>query len=380
MRWGIYIHIPFCRRKCLYCDFPSVAGEERLMPRYVEALCSEIAAWGRRIEHEGAGAASTVYVGGGTPTALPPDSIIAILRELSEAIPLREDAEITVEANPGTVSREGFFAIRRAGVNRMSLGVQSFSDVMLRRIGRIHTAVEARAAVDMARQAGLQNIGIDLMYGLPGQSLEDLEISMEEAVSLGVQHISIYGLQVEEGTPFAEMQARGELALPSERVAEAMYDAMVDTLPRHGYRRYEISNFALPGRESRHNLGYWQDVPYIGIGAAAHSYWGGMRLENIRDPAAYIEAVEAGHPVSCQEEPVTREIAMEEFSFLALRTTDGISRKSFREKFGSDLASVYGEVIRRMAGKGLLEEDESRVRLTALGMKYGNVVFREFLL
>lgn len=376
MRWGIYIHIPFCRRKCFYCDFPSYAGRENDMAGYAEALCREIAVQGS-LYCDRWGAPSTIYMGGGTPTALPMELMERILCSLGDMAGAVE--EFTVEANPGTVDEGYLELLRQYGANRLSLGVQSFGDRLLRRIGRIHTGEDAMSAVGMARDAGFRNISLDLIYGLPGQSLEDLRRSVAAAVGLDVQHISVYGLQVEEGTVLARQRELGKLELPGEELEEAMYDYMVKELPRQGYARYEISNFARPGYESRHNLGYWQDVPYLGLGAAAHSYLDGRRWENTADLAGYIRCMAEHLSPSHEEEGRTKAIAMEEFAFLALRTAGGIDKEAFRRKFGCGLESVYGAVIGQLKGKGLLEEDEEALRLTELGMKYGNMVFCEFV-
>lgn len=379
MRWGIYIHIPFCRQKCFYCDFPSFAGRENRMEAYTNALCREISAQGTFIGSRQEPAA-TVYIGGGTPTMLSMSELTAIVCALRKAFPIAVDAEFTMEANPGTVGAGELKELRELGINRLSFGVQSFDDALLRRIGRVHTAAQAFEAVENAQIAGFKNLSLDLMYGLPGQTLGQLENSVETASSLGVQHISIYGLQLEEDTVFARQRDMGRLVLPSEETAEAMYDYMTVALPQHGYMRYEISNFARPGFESRHNLGYWQNVPYLGLGAAAHSYTGEQRLANITDIDSYIQLLAAQKSPALEEEKITRKIAMEEFAFLALRTTQGIDKKAFETKFGCSLASVYREVIHRMKEKGLLEEKQNHVHLTRLGMKYGNIVFEEFML
>ena len=378
MDYELYVHIPFCRQKCFYCDFPSWAGRERYMETYTEALCCEIAAQGSRFAS--AGRAVTVYVGGGTPTALPQALLLRVLQAIREHFHLAAEAEFTVEANPGTVDGPYLTALRESGANRLSLGVQSFDDGLLRRIGRIHTAAAARQAFGLARAAGFANVSLDLMYGLPGQTLAGLAASVAAAVALAPEHISIYGLQLEAGTVFARQQEQGRLTLPDEAAAEAMYDYMTAELPRCGYQRYEISNFARPGYESRHNLGYWQDVPYLGLGAAAHSYWQGQRRENTADIAVYIRQVMAGESPSREEEPATRSIQLEEFCFLALRTVRGIDRAAFQAKFGCTLESVYAAVLQDMQAKGLLVVDEAGARLTERGMKYGNVVFGAFLL
>lgn len=379
-RWGLYVHLPFCRQKCFYCDFPSYAGQEGRMAVYVEALLGELAREGAPLRAAW-GPPRTVYLGGGTPTALPPalmERLLAGLREFLAAAP--NALEFTCECNPGTVDAAYLSLLRAGGVNRLSLGVQTFDDALLRRIGRIHTAAQARAAVRQARAAGFRNLSLDLMYGLPGQTLAGLEMSVQQALALAPQHISIYGLQVEEGTAFARAQAAGRLALPSDEESEAMYDYMTTALPVAGYARYEISNFARSGFESRHNLGYWQDVPYLGVGAAAHSYLDGQRYENPRGIEEYLAALRESGRARREEEPLTRATSMEEFAFLALRTARGIDRARFAARFGCELASVYADAIARMLARGFLEEDAQGVRLTPLGMKYGNWVFEAFLL
>lgn len=379
-RWGLYVHLPFCRQKCFYCDFPSYAGQEGRMAVYVEALLGELAREGAPLRAAW-GPPRTVYLGGGTPTALPPALMERLLAGLREFLAAAPDAlEFTCECNPGTVDAAYLSLLRAGGVNRLSLGVQTFDDALLRRIGRIHTAAQARAAVRQARAAGFRNLSLDLMYGLPGQTLAGLEMSVQQALALAPQHISIYGLQVEEGTAFARAQAAGRLALPSDEESEAMYDYMTAALPAAGYARYEISNFARPGFESRHNLGYWQDVPYLGVGAAAHSYLDGQRYENPRGIEEYLAALRESGRARREEEPLTRATSMEEFAFLALRTARGIDRARFAARFGCELASVYADAIARMRARGFLEEDAQGVRLTPLGMKYGNWVFEAFLL
>ena len=379
-RWGLYVHLPFCRQKCFYCDFPSYAGQEGRMAVYVEALLGELAREGAPLRAAW-GPPRTVYLGGGTPTALPPALMERLLAGLREFLAAAPDAlEFTCECNPGTVDAAYLSLLRAGGVNRLSLGVQTFDDALLRRIGRIHTAAEVCAAVRQARAAGFRNLSLDLMYGLPGQTLAGLEMSVQQALALAPQHISIYGLQVEEGTPFARAQAAGQLALPTEEESEVMYDYMTAALPAAGYARYEISNFARPGFESRHNLGYWQDVPYLGVGAAAHSYLGGQRYENPRGIEEYLAALRESGRARREEEPLTRATSMEEFAFLALRTARGIDRARFAARFGCELASVYADAIARMRARGFLEEDVQGVRLTPLGMKYGNWVFEAFLL
>lgn len=379
--WGIYAHIPYCVKKCAYCDFVSSAvgnSAAREMQDYAAALRAEIlrevpplrARWGD---------VTTVYIGGGTPTVLPAECLTEILRTLIDAAGIPQ--ECTVEANPGTVDVHSLAQLRAAGANRLSLGVQSFDDRLLRAIGRIHTAEEARAAFHAARAAGFDNISLDLMYGLPTQTLDDLKTSINTALALAPEHISVYGLIVEEGTPLAAAEAQGRLTLPSEDAAEEMYDYLMEELPARGYARYEISNFARAGYESLHNRGYWRNVPYLGVGAAAHGYVDGVRWGNVADMHAYTRAIRAGASVRTPEDTErTRENAMEEYAFLALRTREGIDAADFSRTFGVDIDTVYGAVIEKYIVQGLLRRAENHVALTDAGMKLGNEVFAAFLL
>ena len=377
MQWGVYIHIPFCRQKCFYCDFPSWAGREKYMEAYIGALCREIRQQGSLYVRQW-GWPSTIYIGGGTPSVLPEELLEQMLQQARDIF--GHVAEFTMECNPGTVDAAKLTLLHRYGVNRLSFGVQSFDDRLLRAIGRIHTAAQAAEAIALARASGFTNVSLDLMYGLPGQSLADLQASVAQALSLQPEHISIYGLQLEEGTAFAKMQELGKLHLPGDELTEQMYDYMTQELPAHGYVRYEISNFARHGFASRHNLSYWQDVPYLGLGAAAHSYLDGIRYENVADIGTYIQQIKAGQLPRVPEEPATREIAMEEFAFLALRTATGISRARFQQRFGVCLDSIYGAVIGELVRQGALVSEGDCVHLTARGAKYGNLVFEKFLL
>ena len=379
-QWGIYAHIPYCVKKCAYCDFVSTAvgkSAAREMKAYAAALRAEIlrevpplrARWGD---------AATVYLGGGTPTALPAALLTGILETLRTAA--GTPVECTVEANPGTVDAAYLTQLRAAGANRLSLGVQSFNDRLLRVIGRIHTAAEAEQAFRAARAAGFENISLDLMYGLPTQTLDDLKKSVDEALALVPEHISVYGLTVEEGTPFAAAEAQGKLALPTEDAAEEMYDWLTAALPARGYVRYEISNFARQGCESRHNLGYWRNVPYLGVGAAAHGYVDGVRWGNEPDTEKYIRAIQTGRSVRTPEDTErTLTNAMEEYAFLALRTREGIDTADFSRAFGVDIDTVYGAVIEKYSAQGLLRRADGFVALTNEGMKVGNEVFAAFL-
>ena len=386
--FGIYIHIPFCRQKCFYCDFPSFAGKERMIGPYLEALEQEMGQVRQRLWDRGEAvfgsdgklAPGTIYIGGGTPTVLETVALPDVFYLLQKHIDVEHAGEITIEANPGTVDGEKLRLLHGFGINRLSLGVQAFDDGCLKAIGRIHSGQEAAEAVAEAQDAGFANISVDLMYGLPGQDMNMLRESVETALSLGVQHISIYGLQLEEGTVFDKLHQQGKLVLPSDELTEEMYDYITAFLPERGYYRYEISNFALTGYESRHNLSYWQDVPYLGFGSGAHSYWGDCRYQNSARIEVYMEEVFQGRAMCHVEEKVTEKAHIEEFCFLALRTAAGISVRRFAAVFGRDVHELYGEQIRRLVEKGLLLEDRERLYLSQLGMKYGNQVFAEFLL
>ncbi|SEJ90775.1 oxygen-independent coproporphyrinogen-3 oxidase [Propionispira arboris] len=377
MKLGLYVHIPFCLQKCFYCDFPSFANIADLKEAYTDALCKEILMQGALLP---CAVVDTIYIGGGTPTTLSDGLLRKILASLKQAFHFNETMECSIEANPGTVNPQQLESLRAAGVNRISFGVQTFEDNLLVKIGRIHTAQAASQSVLLAQAAGFTNINLDLMYGLPGQTLAMLEKSMQIAMDLGVDHISIYGLIVEEGTVFAAKEKQGQLELPSEELVEQMYDRIMSALPNAGYERYEISNFAKAKCYSRHNLKYWQDQPYLGLGAAAHSYINDRRYANTHDVKAYIAAVNSGKVAAEVEEEMTSTVLMEEFCFLALRTKWGIDCGKFAEKFGRSIFAVYGNVIKNLQEKKLLTVDARSVYLTALGMKYGNQVFAEFLL
>ena len=378
MEYGLYIHIPFCKQKCAYCDFPSVAGHEADMEVYTDALCKELASKGKALSSQGK--AMTLYIGGGTPTALPVPLLARVIQTAQAVIPMHTDAEITVEANPGTVTLETMTMLSTLGVNRVSIGAQVFDDAILKRIGRIHTSQDIRDAVRWARAALIVNVSVDLMYGLPGQTMDVLKWSVGSSMDLAVNHISVYGLTVEDGTPFAQEKENGTLDLPSDETEEEMYDYLAETLPKFGFSRYEISNYARHDFICRHNLGYWQDRPYFGFGAAAHSYHDGRRTANTKDVGAYIKAVNHGESPAHTEETVTREKHIEEFCFLSLRTAEGIDRKKFAETFGCKMESLYQKVIDDLKAKKFLEETPTHFRLTPVGMKFGNQAFSSFLL
>ncbi|MDF2564359.1 MAG: oxygen-independent coproporphyrinogen oxidase [Massilibacillus sp.] len=377
MNLGLYIHIPFCQQKCFYCDFPSYANIEDLQEDYVTALRREIAAQGGIFS---AYVVDTIYIGGGTPTVLSAKLLKQIIAEVKQAFVISPEIEWTIEVNPGTVDGEKLTTLFQNGVNRLSFGVQSFNDHLLKGIGRIHDQQQSIEAINLAEKVGFQNMSLDLMYGLPQQTMDDLRESMLQATKLPVKHISIYGLKVEPGTVFAKLEEKNQLALPSEEVDEAMYELVMSSLPQYGYQRYEISNFARSGFESKHNLKYWQDQPYLGLGASAHSYFEAKRFSNVSNVKEYMQRISTGVSPQEQCEKLDPKVLMEEFCFLALRTKSGIDIEKFDAKFSSNFFYAYGHIIDRLKTKKLIEQDEKHIYLTELGMKYGNQVFCEFLL
>lgn len=374
---GLYIHIPFCRRKCRYCDFPSFAGREDLQERYTASLLAEI---DRRAQECAGREFCSVFFGGGTPTALPLPLLGRLAERVFRRFRIAGDAEVTTEANPGTLGRETARALRGMGFNRLSIGVQAWQDSLLQRLGRIHTIGEFLENYQMAREEGFRNVNLDLMFALPGQTLADWRETLEQAAALGPEHISAYSLILEEGTPFYQEWEAGRLTPVPEEMDREMYYMAIDFLAGKGYAQYEISNFAKPGRQSRHNRLYWQAEEYIGLGLGAHSCWAGGRFHNTYDLEGYIRAEGRLERLEQDREQITEKDALEEFMFLGLRLTEGVSFAAFRERFGREMRAVYGEQIDRLTKQGLLAEDGTGIRLTRRGIDVSNVVFGEFLL
>lgn len=368
---GVYVHIPFCVKKCAYCDFVSYENRTAEAPRYTDAVLREAAAYrGTTVD--------SIYIGGGTPTALPSDQLVRLLAGLFDIFTVAPQAEITVEANPGTADEAYFASLAAAGVNRLSLGVQSFCDDELSALGRIHSAKEAEAAVRAAYTAGIFNLSLDLMFSIPRQTQTSLQKSLETAVSLPISHISCYSLTICENTPFGRLAEEGQMPLPDEDTDRAFYTQICEFLDKNGLARYEISNFARPGREARHNTKYWRRVPYIGLGAAAHSFWENRRFENPPQTEAYYAVVHGAKKRS--GEVISPADAMSEFMFLGLRMTrEGISSAAFAKAFGTELDAVYGRQIEKLLRLGLLEKEGDRLRLTGRGIDVSNSVFCEFV-
>ncbi|MCB6608386.1 radical SAM family heme chaperone HemW [[Clostridium] symbiosum] len=413
----LYIHIPFCVKKCQYCDFLSFAADEETKQRYVEQLVKEIGICGKRMTGQGAKTSFPVisaFIGGGTPSSLDHRHIISIMNAIKENFTLLPEAEITIEANPGTLTADKLHAYRATGINRLSLGLQSANPSELKALGRIHTWNEFLESFRLARAAGFENINIDLMSALPGQSFESYADTLECVVLLEPEHISAYSLIIEEGTPFYEKYASMEeeirkygavrqkdgsnnsfqssavpelLPLPDEEEERKMYHYTKEYLAEKGYHRYEISNYSRPGRECVHNRGYWLGTDYLGIGLGAASLAGGERFSVTRDMGQYLALTEEELAAGLQyenRESLTEQEKMEEFMFLGLRLTDGILARDFEIRFGINIEKIYGEIFGKLMEEGLLRMtgtgEERRYQLTGFGLDVSNCVLAEFLL
>lgn len=371
----LYIHIPFCVRKCNYCDFLSAPSDEQTRKEYTDALVRELE--GRRTEGEAYEVVS-VFIGGGTPSILETPCMERLMETVRECYSLSSKAEITVEVNPGTVDSEKLARYRLAGINRLSIGLQSALEEELLRIGRIHNYRQFEETYYSARKAGFSNINVDVMSALPGQKTGDYERTLNAVLGLQPppEHISAYSLIVEEGTVFWELNREGKLDLPDEDSERKMYDLTREKLAQEGYHRYEISNYAREGFECRHNCGYWTRTDYLGFGIGAASLMENRRFSNGRELSAYLK-----DPMGVREgmQELTREEQMEEFMFLGLRLTSGVRKSRFYQEFGQTMDEVYGAVLVKNIGDGLLEEENGFVRLTDRGVDVSNYVMAQFL-
>ena len=368
---AIYIHVPFCARKCAYCDFASFAGREDAWSDYFAALGDEMDAWADRLR---AYEARSVFFGGGTPSLVPAEYIQDALDHLRRLLPISADCEITLEANPGTLTAVKLEAYRRAGVNRLSIGVQSFDACLLRKLGRIHTPLQAVEAVRMAAEAGFENLSIDLMYALPGQSMAQWSETLAQAVSLPVKHISAYSLIVEPGTEMEKRVASGEAVLPDDDLVNEMQRMAVQRLAEHGLARYEISNYAVPGYESRHNLTYWQDGDYLGLGSAAHSLVENERFSNPPELARYL----AGERM-CERTLRSLRDHREEVLMLSTRTLRGLDLGRWQAEFGEDFVQGHARQLRKLENYGLIEIEGGFLRLTPVGLELQDSVVLELM-
>ncbi|HKP70152.1 MAG TPA: radical SAM family heme chaperone HemW [Pyrinomonadaceae bacterium] len=371
---GVYLHIPFCKSRCSYCDFATdVYRNSDAVERYVAALRAEVNSEVRSQKSE---AVDTIYFGGGTPSLLSPQQVGHILDVVYIHFDVEHDAEITMEMNPATVSRETLDGYRDLGVNRASFGVQTFDDTDLKLLARGHDANDARETFRLLRQAGFDNISFDLIAGLPGQSLQQWERNLSEAITMNPEHISLYLLEIHEGTPLAEQVRSGRRPIPDEQLAAEMYELMLARLSAAAYEQYEISNFAKPGFESRHNSKYWRMEPVFGFGVSAHSFDGKARYANERDTAKYVELMETSGSAENFRETVD---LISETAFLGLRMTGGIDVTDIEKRFGVDFNQKYSAELNELIENGLVETMNNHLKLTPKGMLYSNEVFRVFV-
>ena len=387
--YSLYLHIPFCQTRCTYCDFNAYAGMSDLIGRYARALAKEIRVTSLpRQAREGGESVHTIFFGGGTPSLTPLPDLALIFAACRETFDLTADAEITLEANPGTVSLEYLEGLRALGVTRLSFGVQSAHASELALFNRIHSFEDAVETVRLARIAGFDNVNLDLIFGIPGQTLAMWQHTLESTLGLEPEHLSAYSLSLEFGTPMQAWVQRGQLPAPDPDLAADMYEWAGETLEAHGFAQYEISNWAMDGRNTcRHNLQYWRNLPYLGFGAGAHGWAKGWRYSVARSPRGYIERIERGDeaefpfsPALAEKEMVDRETEMGETMMLGMRlTAEGVSECTFRERFGIGLSEAYAEELGDLAEAGLIEWDATGARLTRRGRPVANWVFRRFV-
>lgn len=371
---GIYVHIPFCKKKCDYCDFISYCGKDDFIEKYVDSVKKEIEHV--KIKSE----ITTIYIGGGTPSYIDSKFIVQILEKIKEKN-VAQDAEITIEVNPGTVTQEKLQDYIDCGINRISIGLQTTSDELLKQIGRIHNYEQFLETYKMAKKVGFKNINVDLMLGLPNQRIIDLKESLENVLKLAPKHISVYSLIVEDGTPIANKIENGKLKLPDDELERNMYWYVKNTLELNGYKHYEISNFAKKGYESKHNMNCWNQMEYVGIGTAAHSYRDITRYSNTEDIKEYIKNVQKGE---FEKNRIIHEIQKEEdskkeFMLLGLRKIDGLKISEFKNKFGDNPIYLYRNELKKLSDENLINIDEDNIRLTNKGIDLANLVWEEFV-
>ena len=367
-----YVHIPFCTQICYYCDFSKVFIKNQPVDAYLEHLIQET----RSYE---IGKLRTLYIGGGTPTSLSAQQLAYLLTELPKVMDLSEVEEFTIEANPGDLDPDKIAVLKDSQVNRVSLGVQTFDNKMLKKIGRSHQEQDIYDNIRHLKQAGFDNISVDLIYALPGQTMDQVKENVAKAINLDIPHMSLYSLILENHTVFMNRMRRGKLPLPKEELEAEMFEYIIEELEKAGFEHYEISNFSKPGFESRHNLVYWDNAEYYGLGAGASGYVDGIRYKNHGPIRHYLEAVEAGK-ARITEEHLTLEEKMEEELFLGLRKKTGVSKARFEEKFGVSFDQRYGQVVASLTEQGLLVPDVKQVRMTKRGLFLGDTVAEKFIL
>ncbi len=376
MRIGLYIHIPFCHSKCNYCDFLSFPNQVAQVP-YVEALIAELKATGNKLGK--AYTVQSIFIGGGTPTVLPPLLLDKICEAVTDYFQVEEGAEWTIEANPGTLTKEMLHVFNNHPINRISMGLQTTDNALLKKLGRIHTFEQWEESVTMLQTGTSCEISTDMMFALPGQTLEDFQKSVELVSQYGLGHLSLYALIIEEGTPFSIWEAKGVLQRASEEEDRQMYHWARAYLKSKGYHQYEISNWAKKGKESRHNSLYWERVPYLGVGLGAHSFFEEIRYHNVTDMKRYLEQKGNLNALREEVEPITSQMAMEEFMFLGLRMTKGISLSKFEALFGKSLWTVYPNQLKKWIDYKVLVQNKDSLFLSDYGMDICNEVFTSFL-
>ena len=367
-----YVHIPFCTQICYYCDFSKVFIKNQPVDSYLEHLLREYRSYDIQ-------KLRTLYIGGGTPTALSAQQLETLLDGLTRELDLSVLEELTIEANPGDLDEDKIAVLKNSAVNRVSLGVQTFDDKMLKKIGRSHLEKDIYENIDRLKLAGFDNISIDLIYALPGQTMEQVKDNVAKAIALDIPHMSLYSLILENHTVFMHRMRRGKLPLPKEEVEAEMFEYIIAELERAGFEHYEISNFSKPGFESRHNLMYWDNAEYYGIGAGASGYVNGVRYKNHGPIRHYLKAVEEGN-ARINEEHLSLREQMEEEMFLGLRKKSGVSMKRFEEKFGTSFEDLYGQVVRDLCHQGLLQVEGQQIRMTKKGLFLGDTVAERFIL
>ena len=376
---GLYVHIPFCKQKCMYCDFPAYQNLQDYYETYVYALVQEMDLWVSEHPESKERSIDTIYFGGGTPTELSIQQLKMIIDKIESIFTIDENCHMTIESNPGEVDLQYLTKLVKLGFNRISFGVQTFDDKALTMLHRSHNGEKAKQAVYEAKEAGFTDINIDLIYGLPRQTLEDIQHNLNIVKDLPINHISTYGLQVEVGTYLYHLVQKNLISIPSESMDESMYDTMMAGLKELGFERYEISNFAKDNSYSRHNLKYWHYIDYLGFGAGAHSFYDGIRRSNNRNVMPYIQSVDRYTMPTIDTETITVERAQEDFCFLALRTKWGLDEQKFEDRFGVSVHNLFGNILEELVIKGLLEYQNGSYHLSSEGAKHGNYVFSQFI-
>ena len=374
---GIYIHIPFCKQKCFYCDFCSFANKNEMQEKYVETVINEI----KNITHKEKYTVTTIYLGGGTPSILNPEYIKNILQEIKSSFKILDDAEITIEINPGTVNEEKLKRYKEYGINRLSIGLQSANDKILKNIGRIHDYKQFEVTFFLARKCGFKNINVDLMIGLPTQAIEDVKQTLEKIIQKNPEHISVYSLIIEEGTIIEKLINENKLQLPDEETERIMYWTVVNELKENGYNQYEISNFSKKTYESKHNTNCWKQKQYIGLGTSAHSYLNKKRYSNTNNIEEYIKNIQESNiskNITIHEEQ-TEESTMNEYMLLGLRMIQGININEFKQKFKTDPTIKYKEILEKLQKENLIQITKTSIKLTKQGIDFGNIVWEEFI-